>query len=88
VSNLLDDLGYEPEWSEEQKQHFEKLDYLIHKIFAQTDEGKELLEYWKRALTLSPTAEPGYDLLDIGLAEGKKTFIRNILLTIDKVEST
>lgn len=85
--SLLDDiLDPEPQWTEEQQKHFEKLDYLIHKVFAQTEEGKELLEYWIEALLMSPTAEPGYDPLMIGLQEGKKTFIRSILLTIDKVE--
>lgn len=87
MHNPLNDLDVQPQWSDAQKQHFEKLDHLIHKVFAQTEEGKELLEYWKEALLISPTAEHGYDMLSVGLNEGKKTFIRNILLTIKKVEN-
>lgn len=86
TKNPHDELGSDPDWSDDDKQSFEKRDYLIHKVFSQTDAGVELLEHWKEALMMSPGAEPGAGLLEIGLTEGTKTFIRNIILTIRKVE--
>ncbi len=86
-NNPHDDLGKEPDWSEDDKKTFEKLDYLIHKTFAQTEEGKELLNIWIENLTMSSSANPGDDMLVIGIQEGIKTFIRNIILTIRKVEN-
>lgn len=90
--NAFDELGGQATPEEIQKQNAEmqaknqKLDYLIHKVFAQTEEGKELLELWKDALIFSPGAEPGIDSIDVGMREGTKRFIRNIILTIKKVE--
>jgi len=80
LNNPHDDLGADPDWTDDDKKSFEKLDYLIHKVFSQTDEGVELLEKWKEGLMMSPGAEPGSGMLEIGLTEGTKTFIRNIKL--------
>jgi hypothetical protein len=63
-----------------------KLDYLIHKVFAQSDEGKELLEIWKESLIMSSTADEGQDMITIGINEGMKRFIRGVILTIRRVE--
>lgn len=63
-----------------------KIDYLIHRVFAQSEEGRELLEKWEGALILEPTANPGDDMITIGINEGLKRFIRNIKLTVRKVE--
>lgn len=87
MSNPFDDLGKQPEFSDEDKKQFDRLDYLIHKTFAQTDSGKELLEYWKEHLIMSPTCTPSDNDLQIGYNEGTKSFIRNIILTIRKVEN-
>lgn len=83
----FNELGAQPEYTDEQKAQFNKLDYLIHKTFAQTEDGRELLSLWEDALLLNSTAQPGDDLLSIGINEGQKTFIRNIILTIRKVEN-
>lgn len=85
--DYFNDLGAQPEYTDEQKAQFDKLDYLIHKTFAQTEDGRELLKLWEDALLLNSTAQPGDDLLSIGINEGQKTFIRNIILTIRKVEN-
>lgn len=85
--DYFNDLGAQPEYTDEQKAQFNKLDYLIHKTFAQTEDGRELLNLWEDALLLNSTAQPGDDLLSIGINEGQKTFIRNIILTIRKVEN-
>lgn len=85
--DYFNELGAQPEYTDAQKEQFNKLDYLIHRTFAQTDAGKELLTLWEDALLLNSTAQPGDDLLQIGINEGQKTFIRNIILTIRKVEN-
>lgn len=84
--NPFDQLGMAPEWSDEDRAKFEHLDYLIHRVFEQNEDGRELLKHWTDALIMSPTAQPGDDLLQVGLNEGLKTFIRHIVLTIIKVE--
>lgn len=87
MSNPFDELGKQPEFSDEDKKHFEKIDYLIHKVFAQSDEGRELLEIWQEHLLMSPTFQPSDNDLQIGYNEGVKSFIRNIILTLRKVEN-
>jgi hypothetical protein len=84
--NQFDKLGQSPEWSEDDKKAFEKIDYLIHKLFAQTEEGRELIEIWAESILMTPSAVSTDTLLDIGLAEGQKAFIRGLILTVQKVE--
>ena len=71
---------------EEQQKIGNSLDYLIHKVLAQNESGVELLKLWEKALILEPTARPGDDLLTVGINEGTKNLIRNILITVNKVE--
>ena len=87
MSNQFDELGQQPEWSDADKANFERLDYLIHKTFAQSPEGMELLEIWSENLLMSPGFEFGDNDLVIGHKEGVKSFIRKIILTIKKVEN-
>lgn len=70
----------------EQQVSGEKIDNLIHQVFAQNEQGKVLLELWGETLIMMPTVEPGEDLIQAGINEGTKRFIRNILITIQKVE--
>jgi hypothetical protein len=63
-----------------------KIDYLIHQIFKQTEEGRELLKVWSDTLIMQPTAEDGMDMVAIGIREGQKRMIRGIVLTINRVE--
>lgn len=63
-----------------------KLDHLMHQVFEQNPQGKDLLNLWKEALIMDPTVTPNSTQFQAGIAEGKKEFIRNILLTINKVE--
>lgn len=90
--NFFDELGFSD--TEEtkrllnnQKAQGEKLDYLIHQTFAQNESGAELLSLWSNTLMLNPTAESGMDLLQIGINEGTKQFIRNIILTVKKIDA-
>lgn len=91
--NAFDELGSgfdpvaEAKQQKEQEANYNKLDYLIHRVFKQSEAGAELLDIWvQNALIMAPTARAGDDLLAIGLEEGKKEFIRKVLLTINKVE--
>lgn len=65
---------------------YEKMDILTHDVFAKDERGKELLSLWRRSLEINPVARPGMDLLSIGIEQGKKDFIRNIILTIERAE--
>ena len=64
----------------------QKIDHLIHKLFKQTEEGRELLKVWSDTLIMQPTAEDGMDMVAIGIREGQKRMIRGIVLTINRVE--
>lgn len=90
--NFFDKLGFldteeTKRLLDEQKVKGDKLDYLIHQTFAQNQSGAELLSLWSNTLMMMPTAQPNMDLIQIGINEGIKEFIRNITLTVKKVEA-
>lgn len=91
-SNFFDDLNSGFDLSEALRQRKDsterakKLDYLIHKTFEQNQAGKDLLAIWKESLLMQPSATGGMDLVDIGIREGQKRFIRGIILTVNRVE--
>jgi len=66
---------------------WDKFENLIHQVFEQNPQGKELLSIWKEKLIMTPTVTPNSTPFQAGIAEGNKEFIRNIYLTIKKVES-
>ena len=82
--NLLGDVPDTPKSNKDQEAA-QKLDYLIHKVFVQNKDGAELLALWQKSLMMTPGAGNGMDQVDIGIAEGFKRFIRNIILTCNKV---
>jgi len=91
VSSPFDHLGFESEEAKtrhesEQFARGDHIDSLIHRIFAQNESGKEWLEMWKEWLIMSPSAPEGADMLTIGKLEGMKSFVRSIIMTIEKVE--
>ena len=91
--NFFDDLGANIDTQEAmkiakgKKIAAERLDYLIHKVFEQSADGKELIDLWKETLILTATADDGMDAVAIGIREGMKRFIRGIILTIRRVEN-
>ena len=93
MSDFFDDLttGFDPAQAYKQasdsKAKAEKLDYLIYQTFT-SDKGKELLALWEQTLIMTAGAEEGMDLVGIGIREGYKRFIRNIKLTIKRVEES
>jgi len=72
--------------SNESEQH-KRIDYLIHKVFAQSEDGRDLLTIWEESLKMRPCAPANAGLLEIGKNEGMKDFIRKIILTIRNVEN-
>jgi len=66
---------------------WDKIENLIHQVFQQNPQGKELFNIWKETLIEVPTVTANSTQFQAGIAEGKKEFIRNIHLTIKKVES-
>ena len=81
------DLEAAKNYLDEQKRKSERIDHLIHKVFEQTPEGKELLEIWRESLIMTPTVTEGASLETHGINEGMKRFIRNIITTIRRVEN-
>ena len=71
----------------QKEEMWNKIDQLIHRVFEQNAEGKELLSIWKEALIMNPTVTPNSTQFQAGIAEGNKEFIRNICLTIKSIES-
>lgn len=70
---------------ERQKAMNEKLDILIHKTFYQTESGRELLDIWDDAMSMTPGVAPGMDKFEVGIIEGQKRFIRGIKITIRRM---
>ena len=73
-------------YAEDLKERGRYLDHLIHRVFEQNEQGKELITRWKESLIMNPTVHGGIDAFQAGINEGLKTFIRGILLTVDRVE--
>lgn len=72
--------------NEAQNAMYEKIDHLQHKVFKQSTDGAELLELWKESLIMNPVVTPSSTSFGAGIEQGKRDFIRYILLTIKSVE--
>jgi hypothetical protein len=66
---------------------FEKNNILLHKVFVQNPDGVELLNKWRDSLMMIPTISPESTQFGAGIIEGEKTFIRNIITSIQSVEN-
>jgi len=75
------------DYPEQETEEGKRIDYLIHQVFCQNDSGSELIKIWQKALIMQPTVNPGATREEHGINEGCKKFIRNILLTIERVEN-
>lgn len=91
--HLSSGVEFDPKKIEQQKKEqeaeYNKLDYMIHKVFAQTEEGRELLEHWmENCIIMRPVLVKGeqHDQFDIGISQGIQDFVRGIYLTCKKVE--
>ena len=76
---------------EEQQKKFrelmEKNNILLHKVFVQNQDGADLLNKWRDSLMMIPTINADSTQFGAGIVEGEKTFIRNIITSIQSVES-
>tara|TARA_R110002096_G_scaffold321591_1_gene515770 strand:+ start:202 stop:474 length:273 start_codon:yes stop_codon:yes gene_type:complete len=70
----------------DQQALWDKHNNLIHQVFEQNPQGRELLAAWKETLIFVPTVTPNSTQFEAGIAEGKKTVVREILLAINSVE--
>lgn len=65
-----------------------KMSYLLHQVFVQNTQGKELITLWKEVLINTPSFDGNSSQFDAGLNEGEKRFVRNILLLLKQVEDS
>ncbi len=69
------------------KAQMEKNNILLHKVFVQNADGVELLNKWRDSLIMTPSLAPESTQFEVGLNEGEKRFIRNLIISIQSVES-
>lgn len=58
---------------------------LVYAVF-DTGPGKKLIAKWTELLVNYPSAKPGMDMLEIGMNEGEKRFVRSIINAINTHE--
>ncbi len=58
----------------------------VHKVFAQTLDGRELLASWTKDLMMVPSVTPDSTQFEAGIIEGSKTFVRHIINQCQKLE--
>ena len=73
--------------NDSQQAEWDRSNELIHQVFKQNPKGKKLLKLWEQSLILVPTVTPNSTRFEAGIAEGKKTVVREILLAINSVEA-
>ena len=72
-------------FKEDSESKGKELDYLIHKIFYQNEDGARLLEIWKESLIMTPVVVEGDGIDRAGIREGMNRVIRGIILTIKRI---
>lgn len=60
---------------------------LVHRVFAQTEAGQELLEIWAEAIIMIPVANVNSTQIEVGIQEGQNRIVRNIINTCKRVEA-
>jgi hypothetical protein len=73
---------------QEEEAKLNKMAYLLHQVFAQNAQGKELIAIWKEVLINTPSFDGNSSQFEAGLNEGEKRFVRNILLLLTQVEDS
>lgn len=58
----------------------------LHRVFTQTEDGKELMVIWENSLKMTEAHFLGADLYALGRAEGRKEFVREIILAMKQAE--
>lgn len=57
----------------------------VHRVFS-TDDGKELLRLWKQHILMEPINNLGADLFNLGRAEGRNQFVRDLITAMNMAE--
>jgi hypothetical protein len=90
VFDILDDSPKAIAYREQQEQLQRKtiLDYhaKLNQVFS-TAEGQELLAIWTKDHIMRPTVVAGQPMEAHGIREGKATFVRDILETLDQIKN-
>lgn len=70
-----------------QKAHYQLSEYQkrVHRVF-DSDDGRELLDLWKHHMLMEPINNMGSDLFNLGRAEGRNQFVRDLLTAIKMAE--
>ena len=87
--NGFDEIGKAPDTNEMQHAEQLKIDkrnHLHHRVFAQSESGRELLGLWKEQLAMIPTLDSHSTQFAAGMNEGEKNFVRSIINIINQVE--
>ena len=77
----MDNLNQTSDWAIKKEKELARYQYLVKTVFG-TPEGKELMQVWTDANELISVAQPGMDLLEIGLAQGERDFTRKLKLIL------
>lgn len=87
--DILDDSPEATAYREQQDAKTRKsiLDYhaKLNQVFS-TQEGQELLAIWTKDHIMRPTVVAGQPMEAHGIREGKATFVRDILETLDQIK--
>lgn len=59
---------------------------LVHQLFKQDERGAIILEHWRNEVLMAPGNARGSDLYMLGLQEGRKEFVRQIIAMINQAE--
>jgi hypothetical protein len=77
----MDNISQSSEWAIRKEKELDRYQYLVKSVF-NSAEGRELMQVWSDANELISVAQPGMDLLEIGLAQGERDFTRKLKLIL------
>lgn len=85
---MLDDFEDEVQRETEAfKQSIQDYQALLNRVFSQSEDGKRLLARWVKDHVFTPTVVAGQPLEMHGIKEGKATFVRDIVETIEMINN-
>ena len=73
--------------NEENARKSDHYSHLVHRVFAQTEEGRELMDIWTESLLMAPVANPNSTQIEIGIQEGMNQVTRTIINICKTVEA-
>ena len=73
--------------NEENTRVADHYNHLLHRVFIQTEQGRELLKIWTDAIISTSVVRPHSTQMEVGIAEGYNQFTRNIINKCNAVEA-